>query len=206
MTHRVLRLIVTLGLLTGPLAGSAQERGKMPREGALVAESASIFRGVPVGDAGDGLRGRPEHRDRMAICRCLVSRAVELAGELVRLHVDVIVAHHTPAVKASMNVTRSTPIVMSPAGAPLQAGLVKSLASPGGNVTGLSSMEADLATSASNSCGVSCEAFGEMRASGPKPSLIQPLFQPHAARIVDSERSITSPSCLAITTPRRLVA
>jgi ABC-type uncharacterized transport system substrate-binding protein len=43
-----------------------------------------------------------------------------------------------------MNVTSSIPIVMSPAGAPLQAGLVKSLARPGGNVTGLSSMEAEL--------------------------------------------------------------
>jgi putative tryptophan/tyrosine transport system substrate-binding protein len=74
----------------------------------------------------------------------LFSRAVELATELVRRHVDVIVAHHTPAVRASMNVTSSIPIVMSPAGAPLQVGLVKSLARPGGNVTGLSSMEAEL--------------------------------------------------------------
>src|SRR5262249_20388414 len=68
----------------------------------------------------------------------------ELATELARLKVDVIAAHHTPAVKASMSVTSTIPIVMSPAGAPLQTGLVKSLAHPGGNVTGLSSMEAEL--------------------------------------------------------------
>src|SRR5215510_15159011 len=74
----------------------------------------------------------------------LYTRAVELATALVRLKVDVIAAHHTPAVKASMTVTNTVPIVMSPAGAPLQAGLVKSLAHPGGNVTGLSSMEAEL--------------------------------------------------------------
>jgi putative ABC transport system substrate-binding protein len=74
----------------------------------------------------------------------LFSRAVELATELVQLPVNVIVAHHTPAVKAAMTVTSSIPIVMSPAGAPLQTGLVKSLARPGGNVTGLSSMEAEL--------------------------------------------------------------
>ena len=43
-----------------------------------------------------------------------------------------------------MSVTSTIPIVMSPAGAPLQTGLVKSLAKPGGNVTGLSSMEAEL--------------------------------------------------------------
>src|SRR5262245_60601326 len=72
------------------------------------------------------------------------SRAVELAGELVGLQVDVIAAYHTPAVKAAMNATRTIPIVMSPAGAPLEMGLVESLARPGGNVTGLSNMEAEL--------------------------------------------------------------
>jgi putative ABC transport system substrate-binding protein len=74
----------------------------------------------------------------------LFNRAVELASELVGIKVDVIVAHHTPAVKASMSLTRTIPIVMAPAGAPLETGLVASLADPGGNVTGLSSMEAEL--------------------------------------------------------------
>jgi ABC-type uncharacterized transport system substrate-binding protein len=72
------------------------------------------------------------------------SRAVELAAELVQLQVDVIAAYHTPAVRAAMNATRTIPIVMSPAGAPLEMGLVQSLAHPGGNVTGLSNMEAEL--------------------------------------------------------------
>jgi putative ABC transport system substrate-binding protein len=72
------------------------------------------------------------------------SRAVELAAELVRLQVDVIAAYHTPAVRAAMNATRTIPIVMAPAGAPLEMGLVESLAHPGGNVTGLSNMEAEL--------------------------------------------------------------
>jgi putative ABC transport system substrate-binding protein len=72
------------------------------------------------------------------------SRAVEIATELVRLGVDIIVAHHTPAVRAAKNATRTIPIVMAPAGAPLQTGLVENLARPGGNVTGLSAMEAEL--------------------------------------------------------------
>jgi ABC-type uncharacterized transport system substrate-binding protein len=72
------------------------------------------------------------------------SRAVELASELVRLQVDVIAAYHTPAVRAAMNATKTIPIVMAPAGAPLEMGLVESLARPGGNVTGLSNMEAEL--------------------------------------------------------------
>ncbi len=71
-------------------------------------------------------------------------RAEELAAELVALDVDVIVAHHTPAVKAAMNATTTVPIVMAPAGAPLQTGLVSDLARPDANVTGMSAMEAEL--------------------------------------------------------------
>jgi putative tryptophan/tyrosine transport system substrate-binding protein len=62
----------------------------------------------------------------------LFARAVELATELVRLKIDVIAAHHTPAVKASMRVTSAIPIVMSPVGAPLQTGLVTSVAAGAG--------------------------------------------------------------------------
>src|ERR1039458_5758405 len=71
-------------------------------------------------------------------------RAAELAAELVRLKVDLIVAHFTQATKATMAATRTIPIVMAPAGAPLQMGFVDSLAHPGGNVTGLSAMDAEI--------------------------------------------------------------
>src|SRR5262245_26552351 len=137
-------------VLAAPLAVEAQPAGQQqratPHIGVLVAESAphpftEAFR--------SGMRelGYVEGRTIAIDWRyadALYSRAVELATELVRLKVDVIAAHHTPAVKASMSLTSTIPIVMSPAGAPLQAGLVKSLAKPGGNVTGLSSMEAEL--------------------------------------------------------------
>ena len=140
-------LIVLLGAaLARPLKVSAQPTGKMPRIGVLVAESAphpftAAFR------SGMQELGWVEGRNVVIEWRyadALFDRAVQLATQLVRLPVDVIAAHHTPAVKAAMNVTSTIPIVMSPAGAPLQAGLVKSLARPGGNVTGLSSMEAEL--------------------------------------------------------------
>jgi putative ABC transport system substrate-binding protein len=71
-------------------------------------------------------------------------RAAELAVELVQLGVDIIVAHFTPAVKAALAATRTVPIVMAPAGAPLQVGFVDNLARPGGNVTGLSGMDAEI--------------------------------------------------------------
>jgi putative ABC transport system substrate-binding protein len=71
-------------------------------------------------------------------------RAAALAAELVKLDVDVIVAHFTPAVRAAMVATQTIPIVMAPAGAPVQSGFIDSLAHPGGNVTGLSGMDAEL--------------------------------------------------------------
>jgi putative tryptophan/tyrosine transport system substrate-binding protein len=71
-------------------------------------------------------------------------RAAALARELVQRDVDVIVAHFTPAVRAAMVATQTIPIVMAPAGAPVQSGFVDSLAHPGGNVTGLSGMDAEL--------------------------------------------------------------
>jgi putative ABC transport system substrate-binding protein len=71
-------------------------------------------------------------------------RAGELAAELVRNGVTIIVAHLTPAVTAAIAATKTIPIIMAPAGAPLQSGFIKSLAEPGGNVTGLSAMNAEL--------------------------------------------------------------
>lgn len=71
-------------------------------------------------------------------------RAAEFARALVQLGVDVIVAHFTPAVRAAMSATTTIPIVMAPAGAPVEVGLVASLARPGGNVTGVSNMSAEL--------------------------------------------------------------
>jgi putative ABC transport system substrate-binding protein len=67
-----------------------------------------------------------------------VSRLPELAADLVRSRVDVIIASLTPAVTAAKNATREIPIVMAPAGEPVATGLVASLARPGGNITGYS--------------------------------------------------------------------
>ena len=73
-----------------------------------------------------------------------VDRLPELAAELVRSKVDVIVASLTPAVAAAKNATRDIPIVMAPAGDPIASGLIASLARPGGNITGVSGTAAEL--------------------------------------------------------------
>ena len=73
-------------------------------------------------------------------------RASELAAELVRLRVDIIVvAGGDPFIRAAKNATKTIPIVMVGVGAdPVEAGLVESLARPGGNVTGLTNLGPEL--------------------------------------------------------------
>jgi putative tryptophan/tyrosine transport system substrate-binding protein len=67
-----------------------------------------------------------------------------LAAELVGLKVDVIVTSGTPATRAAKQATRTIPIVMAQLADPVGAGLVASLGRPGGNVTGLTTQDADL--------------------------------------------------------------
>jgi len=73
-------------------------------------------------------------------------RYAELAAELVRLKADIIVvAGGAPLVRATRNATKTIPIVMVGAGSdPVKAGLIESLARPGGNVTGLTNLAIDL--------------------------------------------------------------
>src|SRR5215213_6093939 len=68
-----------------------------------------------------------------------------LAGELVRLGVDLIVTRGTPAARAAKNATETIPVVMAAIGEPLGVGVVESLARPGGNLTGLSGFVTELA-------------------------------------------------------------
>src|SRR5258705_3673979 len=72
-------------------------------------------------------------------------RYTEIAAELVRLKVDVIVTSGTAAVVAAKQTTSVIPIVFAAAGDPVGTGVVASLARPGGNVTGLSIQSTDLA-------------------------------------------------------------
>ncbi len=72
------------------------------------------------------------------------SRLPELAAELVRLNVDLIVTASWPAAVAAKNATTTIPIVIVAAGDPVGTGLVQRLARPGGNVTGVSGLETEV--------------------------------------------------------------
>jgi len=138
--------ILAVTLLGAPCRGFSQQAGKSPRVGLLVSASpphpfADAFRrGLHALGYTEGQNIRLE----FLYTEGRSDRAAKLAAELVRMNVDVIVAHFTPATRAAMGATRTIPIVMAPAGAPLQLGFIDSLARPGGNVTGISGMDAEL--------------------------------------------------------------
>lgn len=75
-----------------------------------------------------------------------LERLPELAAELVRAKVDVIVAIYTPGSRAAIDATKTIPVVIGMVGDPVGTGLVTALARPGGNVTGVSNMSGDLAS------------------------------------------------------------
>ena len=75
-----------------------------------------------------------------------LERIPELAADLVRLKVDLIVVTGTPSALAAKRATTTIPIVMTSGSDPVGAGLVASLARPGGNVTGFSSLAIELNT------------------------------------------------------------
>jgi putative ABC transport system substrate-binding protein len=128
-----------------PLACFAQQPGRVWRVGFLTyRDPANIS-----GSFTQGMRelGYFEGRNLVIEWRSAqadVARLPQLAAELVRLKVDVLVAQGTPASQAAQKATRVIPIVMNAVGDPVGTGLVKSLARPGGNSTALSIVVPDL--------------------------------------------------------------
>jgi putative ABC transport system substrate-binding protein len=148
---RALRILVVLalGVLAVPLASHAQQPAKVPRIGLLSPFSPSdtalwhqAFR--------QGLRdlGWVEGKTISIEYRYAEGRSdrlPDLAADLVRLKVDIIVASVIPDALAAKHATKVIPIVMAAPGDPVGSGLVESLARPGGNITGLSQMAQELA-------------------------------------------------------------
>jgi ABC-type uncharacterized transport system substrate-binding protein len=140
-------LIATLFLLAVPFHALAQ-RGKSPRIGCLAGSRAGGSSHL-VAALRDGLRERgwtpgqnitAEYR----FAEGQIERLPDLAAELVRLNVEVIVAVSTPAARAAKHATSTIPIVMVGVGDPVALGYVASLARPGGNITGVSSVSVAL--------------------------------------------------------------
>jgi putative ABC transport system substrate-binding protein len=136
--------MMTGGLLAAPLSAQAQQPGKVYRIGVL--ETAPmVLTAVNLDAFRQGLRelGYVEGQNLVIEYRSADGRAdrfPDLANELVRLKVDLILTRGTPAITAAKNATRTIPIVMTASGDPVGRGVVRGLAHPGANVTGLTSL------------------------------------------------------------------
>jgi len=171
MNRRTFLCGLTLGTLGLPVAVEAQQGGKVPRIGFLFYGSPGPS---PELDAfRQGLRelGCIEGQNiaievRFASGR--VERLPELAAELVRLKPDVIVTPGTPASVAAKQATSTIPIVFAGVADAVGAGLVANFARPGGNITGLTGISAELG-------GKRLELLKEV---APKASRVAVLYNP----------------------------
>jgi len=136
------KLIIALGAsaLAAPLSSFAQQPVKIPRIGFLGAASASGY-AKQLDGFRLGLRdfGYMEGKNTVIEYRWAegdYARLPELAAQLVRSKLDVIVTHGTPGTRAAKGATTTIPIVMAVSGDAVATGLVVSLPRPGGNITG----------------------------------------------------------------------
>lgn len=132
-----------------PFVARAQQPAKVPRIGFLGNSTAALESNL-VGPFREGLRdlGYEEGRSIAIEYRWaegMYERFPVLIAELIGLNVDVIVTAGTPAALAVKKATTSIPLVMIAVGEPVETGLVASLARPGGNATGVSSLSYGIA-------------------------------------------------------------
>ncbi len=150
ITRRTFLCGLTLGTLSAPFAANAQQAANIPRIGFLSPSSLSDPRTPRFLEAfRQGLRelGYAEGQNIAIEYRWAEGKWDQLPGlaaELVRVKVDVIVTYTTPATQAAKQATGTIPIVVAAVIDPVVAGLVVSLAHPGGNITGLSQMVPEL--------------------------------------------------------------
>jgi putative ABC transport system substrate-binding protein len=150
MRKKITRRAFCSMLLALPFSARAQQPKKVPRIGYLSSYEPSVdsTRAEAIRQALRE-RGYIEGQNIATEYRYAegkLDRFPELANELVRLKVDIIVvAGGDPAIQAAKNATKTIPIVMVGTGSdPVEAGLVDSLAHPGGNVTGITNLTAKL--------------------------------------------------------------
>ena len=148
MTRKITRLALSALLLTFSLSASAQQRGKIPKIGWLgIGSASSVARYEEFRRALREL-GYVEGKNITFEYRSAdnkLDRLPPLAEELVRLKVDLLVTRGTPEALALKSATKTIPIVFYDVTDPVGAGLVDSLARPGGNITGFSGIESVLA-------------------------------------------------------------
>jgi putative tryptophan/tyrosine transport system substrate-binding protein len=144
MRRRDFIALVSGGVGAWPLGALAQQSGKIWRIGFIAHRHETFYDALAEGlrELGYAEGGNLIIERRYAEGR--VERFQEFAAEMVRLKVDIIVVVTTPAALAAKNATTTVPIVHPAAIDPVGTGLIASLAHPGGNVTGLAVLNAEL--------------------------------------------------------------
>jgi putative ABC transport system substrate-binding protein len=144
MRRRILASLVVVAILTMTHLAASQPANKTARLGWLMvnysARSDSFRQGLKEFGYEEGRNLKLEIRNVDG----KVDRLAQLAAELVQLKVDVIVALEPPAMLAARDATKTIPIVMRSTDDPVEAGFVASLARPGGNITGVTSISSEL--------------------------------------------------------------
>jgi putative tryptophan/tyrosine transport system substrate-binding protein len=146
MTALALTVMLALGIFLVPLASDAQQATKVYRIGRLIAGPPTLDPNPSLEAFRQGLRelGYVEGQNLVIEYRYAEGseeRLRALATELVRLHVDLIVAGGSASIRAAQQATHTIPIVMATAAYDaVMEGFVASLAQPGGNITGLSNL------------------------------------------------------------------
>jgi len=148
MSKKIMLTILATAMFALVNLSEAQQATKIPRIGLLLTGTLSSS-SYSLEAFRNGLRdlGYVEGKNILVEYRYAEGkpdRLPSLAAELVRLKVDVIVTTGTPPSQAAKTATTTIPIVMALISDPVGAGLVASLARPGGNITGLSSISQDL--------------------------------------------------------------
>jgi putative ABC transport system substrate-binding protein len=184
MKHIVGLLAIFVTLAASGEMAEAQQPTKVPRIGFLGNSTAALEANL-VEPFRQGLRdlGYVEGRNILIEYRWAegkYERFPELIGELVQLKVEVIVTAGTPASLAVKKATTTIPLVMIAVGDPVGTGLITSLAHPGGNITGLTSIASDLE-------GKRLELLREVI---PKLSYVAVLWNPASPFQVVSEKEL----------------
>jgi putative tryptophan/tyrosine transport system substrate-binding protein len=194
MSEKVFVWLLATVLLTTALSAEAQEPKKIPRIGYLSAlepagekvRSEAIRLALREHGYIEGQNIAIEYR----YSEGKQDRQPELAAELVRLKVDIIVVTGgTGQTRAAKNATKTIPIIMVGAGRdPVEAGLIESLAHPGGNVTGITSLNRELG-------GKRLELLKE---AVPKVARVAVLYDPAAPAAVLDVREVLPAAARAL--------
>jgi putative tryptophan/tyrosine transport system substrate-binding protein len=189
---RVLRIAAALAVLTAlvPLAADAQQPGKPYRITILANESSPAIDGLRHGLRDLGyLEGRDVSFDYV-LAGTHSERFPALAAEVVLQKPHFIVTWGTPAALAAKKATETIPIVLGAIGDPITVGVVTSLARPGGNITGLSSLAVDL----------EAKRLELLKELIPQLSRVAVLWNPdNPALAISSKTAITAAQKLGVT-------